>query len=223
MRTSLVCLVLGLLLAPPLASAPATEALCPVCRVMEGATELEEVKAHATYHGTDYGFCSKKCKQEFEKDPGAFLPPVIPRPAPAATVTDEKGTVVTLPGAFAGKVVLVDFWASWCQPCLTAMPELVALQAKYGERGFTVVGVSIDDAEPTRKKAAELARSKGLTYPVLYDTAPEAAFDAYRVKVIPAAYLLDAQGQIVAQWSGKVDLAAVDAAVRGQIASRTGD
>ncbi len=62
-----------------------------------------------------------------------------------------------------GLVTLVNFWATWCKPCVEEMPMLTRLQREFGHRGFTVVGIALDDAE----RAAEFAASLGVSYPIL--------------------------------------------------------
>jgi thiol-disulfide isomerase/thioredoxin len=179
-------------------AAPA-QALCHVCRVTEGATEEEPVVAVRTHDGVEYGFCSDKCAKAFDADPAAYLPPTFPRESPRFTVTDLSGRAVSN-DSLAGQVVLLDFWATWCVPCRKTMPELQALHDRYVKRGFTVLGVSIDEGGPDKVK--KLVRSKKFTYPIAMDSETSPAWDAFRVKAIPAAFLLDRQGRIVAQWTG---------------------
>lgn len=62
-----------------------------------------------------------------------------------------------------GKVILLNFWASWCAPCQYEIPELVSLQEKYGQQGLQVIGIGVDDARPLRN----VHRSLGINYPVL--------------------------------------------------------
>jgi thiol-disulfide isomerase/thioredoxin len=73
------------------------------------------------------------------------------KPAPDLTLKDLDGKTVSLE-QFRGKVVLVNFWATWCDPCRTEIPWLIELQQKYGEKGFVVLGVAMDDEG---KKAVE--------------------------------------------------------------------
>jgi thiol-disulfide isomerase/thioredoxin len=68
----------------------------------------------------------------------------IAAPAPAVGFKDIDGKDVTL-NDYAGKVVLVNFWATWCDPCREEIPELIDMQRKYGPRGFTVLGVAMDE------------------------------------------------------------------------------
>ena len=181
------------------AAAAEKTALCPVCRVTKGEAEEEAVKTVRTYAGVEYGFCSEKCAKEFMADPAAYVPPEFPRDAPDFTLTGLDGRQFSSESAKGG-VVLLDFWATWCVPCRKSMPALQALHTKYGARGLTVLGVSIDEnAEP---KVRKFVASKKLTYPIAIDSAKEPAWRAFRVKAVPAAFLLDREGRIVAQWTG---------------------
>lgn len=186
---------------------------CPVCAIMHGESEEEPVQATRSYEGKIYGFCSAKCAEEFDADPIAFLPPVLPRPAPSLALTTLGGDSLDW-DALEDKVVLVDFWATWCKPCHKAMPELQALHDEYADRGFAVVGVSIDEADDRRKVEKFLAEKK-IRYPIAIDSSEDPAWARYRVKAVPAAFLVDARGQIVAQWLGlPADAGEVEAAVK---------
>ena len=181
------------------ASAAPTKAICLVCNVTHGEAEEEPVKAVRHYEGKDYGFCSEKCAKAFMADPAAFIPPVFPREAPAFAVTDLSGQSISNK-SLKGKVVLLDFWATWCIPCRKSMPKLQAMHETYGDRGFSVVGVSIDEGGPAKVK--KLVASKKFTYPIAMDSEKSPAWDAFRVKAVPAAFLIDRKGRIVAQWTG---------------------
>ena len=211
---ALACLLL-LGVAVQAAEAPRSDAktaVCPVCKLQEGETEAEPVKATSKFKGETYGFCSKQCKTSFEQDPEAYLPPVLPRPAPAFTVKglDNKKDV-PFQSIATGKPVLLDFWATWCAPCIGAMPELEKLHRQHAAKGFSVVGISIDE-DP--RKARKFAEQKKLAYPVYLDTARNPAWAAYHVRVIPAMFLIDGEGRVVQQWVGtKTDFKEVEAAV----------
>lgn len=176
------------------------EQLCRVCAVREGATEPEHVAAWRTYEGVRYGLCSQACAEEFDLDPIAYVPPVFPREAPALDLAALAGDSLTWE-ALAGKVVLVDFWATWCPPCRKSMPELQQIHAAYGPRGFTAVGVSIDEAKDERK-VRKFVESRKITYPIAIDAGEAPAWARFRVKAVPAAFLVDGEGRIVAQWTG---------------------
>src|ERR1700733_14741701 len=66
------------------------------------------------------------------------------KPAPEVTLKDLDGKDVSI-AQYKGKIVLVNFWATWCEPCKVEIPWLIAMQQKYGAKGFTVLGVAMDD------------------------------------------------------------------------------
>ncbi len=81
---------------------------------------------------------------------------------PDYELTDTSGDSISA-SDYDGFITLVNFWATWCKPCVEEMPMLTRLQQKFGHRGFTVVGIALDDAE----RAAEFAASLGVSYPIL--------------------------------------------------------
>ncbi len=188
------------------------KAICHVCRVHEGETRQERVRATAEYQGQIYGFCSPACSERFLEDPESYLPPVLPRPAPAFTVLDLEGTEVEFE-SFRGKVVLLDFWATWCPPCVKDLPDLTRLHERYQEDGLVVLSVSIDEGDDAAAKVEAMVEERRAKHPVFLDATEASAWSSYRVKVVPTQYLIDAQGQIVGQWSGKIDLAVVEAEI----------
>ena len=177
----------------------AEKAVCLVCKVSKGEAAAEPIKAMRRYDGKQYGFCSEKCAKTFEADPAAYVPPSFPRPAPAFALKDLSGAEVSTE-TLKGKVVLLDFWATWCAPCRKSMPELQALHDKYARRGFSVVGLSIDEGGSAKVK--KYVASKKFSYPIAVDSEKSPTWDAFRVKAVPAAYLIDREGRIVAQWTG---------------------
>lgn len=212
-RRFLLALLLPALFAPSLASAaerspaPAT-AVCRVCVVHEGEGDPEPVRATSTYKGTTYGLCSAECKAKFDEDAEAYVPPVLPRPVPAFTLRGLEGSSdVPFASLASGKTVLIDFWATWCAPCVAAMPRLQKLHQKHAAKGFAVVGVSIDEQHDAARR---LARQKKLAYPVFLDATATPAWSVFHVRAIPAMFLVDAQGRIVRQWLGKADLSEVE-------------
>ena len=180
------------------------KALCSVCALKGGETELEKVKAHSEYEGKAYYFCSENCKKEFDADPVAYLPPVFPRPAPAFVIETLEGGDKSLRN-LKGKVVLVDFWATWCKPCLETMPRLQKLYSAYSGKGFDVWGLSIDEDKDRVEKIRKMVGKLDISYPIFVDEKQTPAWYQFKVKAIPAMYLLDRESRIVAQWSGKID------------------
>lgn len=113
-------------------------------------------------------------------------------PAPSWRLRDLDGNVVTS-DQFKGKVVVVDFWATWCPPCRVEIPGYVELQEKYGDDGFVIVGVSLDQQGPSVVKA--FANANGINYPlVMGDEAVVSAFGG--VEGIPTTFLIDRAGKI---------------------------
>ena len=195
------------------------KALCSVCALKGGETDLEKVKAHSEYDGKAYYFCSKNCKIEFDSDPVAYLPPIFPRPAPACVVEMLEGGDKAL-GDLQGNVVLVDFWATWCEPCLETMPRLQELYSAYSAKGFDVMGVSIDEDKDRVEKIKKMVDKLDISYPIFVDAKQTPAWYQFKVKAIPAMYLLDGESQIVAQWVGKIDYDEVEQEVLRRLEKR---
>ena len=191
------------------------KALCVVCALKEGQTEFEKVRAHSNHEGKAYYFCSDGCKEEFDLDPAGYLPPQLPRPAPAMVVETLAGEDVALEN-FKGQWVLLDFWATWCKPCVEMMPELQKLSETYADKGLVVLGVSIDEDKNRIKKIERFVDKVGVSYPIFSDAKQAPAWHMFNVKVLPSLFLIDQDGQIVAQWIGKID----HKKVQDEVASR---
>jgi thiol-disulfide isomerase/thioredoxin len=117
--------------------------------------------------------------------------------APAFALHDANGTAVAL-DQFKGRVVYVDFWASWCGPCRRSFPWMGEMQRKYGDGGLTVVAVNVDRKRDDAQKF--LMHTPG-AFTIVYDPAGSVA-SAYDVKGMPTSYLVDRAGRIVAVDSG---------------------
>ena len=112
-------------------------------------------------------------------------------PAPDFTLRAAEGPNVRL-GEQRGRVVLVNFWATWCGPCRQEMPHLNRLYEKYRSSGFTLLGVNIDE-DP--RAAIELARKLGVTFPVLLDTDKKVS-RLYDMSAMPATIVIDRDGRV---------------------------
>jgi peroxiredoxin len=117
--------------------------------------------------------------------------------APDFAMNQVDGTELKL-SDLRGKVVLVDFWASWCRPCRLANPEVVALYAKYKDQGFEILGISLDRNTAAWEKAIE---KDNLTWYHVSDLKgwQNAAAQLYGVRSIPQTLLIDAEGKIIAR------------------------
>lgn len=123
--------------------------------------------------------------------------------APDFTVTDSAGNAVSL-ADLAGKPVVLNFWASWCGPCKSEMPEFDAAYKEYGEEIHFVMVNLTDGSRETIDSAAEYIEEQGYSFPVYFDTESSAAI-AYGVLSIPVTYFIDAEGYGVAQARGALD------------------
>lgn len=195
-----LALVALIFIALPLAAED--RAVCAVCGPREGSG-FEPVKATATYKGKQYFFCSTKCKVDFLKDPEAFLVTDQGKPAPEFRLKTFDGRTVAL-ADYRGKVVLLDFWATYCLPCVQALPELQALHAKNAARGFAVIGVTVDDRAALVRKATSRAK---VAYPILQAT-PE-VWNAWKVNALPSLILVGRDGNIIKRYGGEADKTAM--------------
>lgn len=122
--------------------------------------------------------------------------------APDFTVADLSGAPLQL-SSHRGKVVLLDFWATWCLPCREEIPHFVALQNKYRDAGLVIIGISVDDvAAPVH----EFYRTYKMNYPVAIGDA--ALAERYGgILGLPVAFLIDRQGRIQKKHEGLTDAA----------------
>jgi len=96
---------------------------------------------------------------------------------------------------YKGKLILLNFWASWCPPCRKEIPDFIKVQSKYQNKGFTILGASIEDKEPTEAYAKKV----GINFPILYgeEKSTEIA-KKYGMIGIPYSILIDQNQKIIA-------------------------
>lgn len=116
---------------------------------------------------------------------------LVGAPAPAWTRVSPLAGAPSSIAQLKGKVVVVDFWASWCGPCRLIAPKLGALKDRFGVQGLAVVGLTTDDAE----RAAVFAERHRMRYPVVIDEAGETS-RAYGVTALPTMVLVDKKGVV---------------------------
>jgi cytochrome c biogenesis protein CcmG/thiol:disulfide interchange protein DsbE len=114
----------------------------------------------------------------------------VGQPAPAFEAPGNSGSVRL--ADMKGKVVYVDFWASWCAPCKQSFPFMNDMQAKYGPRGFQIVGVTVDRK---REDAEKFLASTPAKFTVAYDTSGKVA-GTYKPKGMPTSFLIGADGVV---------------------------
>ncbi len=133
------------------------------------------------------------------------------RPAPDFTLTATDQTTLRL-SDLRGKVVLLNFWATWCPPCEAELPDLNALHREYAEaQGFTVVGIDLEEAPAD---VSAFAEARGLTYPLLLDTDGAVTNDRFGVRSLPTSMIIDRDGVIRDTWVGQITRAAMLARLR---------
>ena len=135
--------------------------------------------------------------------------------APNFALADLDGKKLSL-ADYKGKVVLVDFWATWCSPCREEIPRFVEFQKQYGDQGFQIVGISMDDSV---KPVRDFSKEFKLNYPVVMgDTATSDAYGG--VLGLPINILVGRDGRIYAKYTGMTDLKALESEIKAQLAAK---
>ena len=136
--------------------------------------------------------------------------------APEWQLKDLDGKPVKL-SDFKAKVVVLNFWATWCPPCRKEIPALIALHAGYKDQGVVVIGVSMDQGGPSVVKS--FARRTKINYPVVMgDEATAAAYGS--VQVIPTTFFIDREGNIAGQHEGDLDQKGFESAIKPLLEGR---
>ena len=108
---------------------------------------------------------------------------------------------------FRGRVLILDFWATWCGPCRVEIPHFVELQKHYGDKGLTVIGITLDEQGPEVVK--KFVKQLGVNYPIVIGN--EKVAEAYGgIDGIPTTFVIDRQGRIVSLHIGYDDKAAFE-------------
>jgi peroxiredoxin/YHS domain-containing protein len=188
----------------------ASDEACVVCSVEQDRYHLESCQFSTDWEGQTYHFCEQACLEKFEQNPQQWA-------AKFGSLSRTTRTAQTLPefrfpleplGSLssedlAGKVVLLNLWATWCGPCTEEMPDLVRLQEQYGDKGLAVIALSFDK---TREAHRQGISDLKLNFPSIYaDQKAVADFLAQlgSVSAIPVTFVVDGNGKIVHRLEGK--------------------
>jgi thiol-disulfide isomerase/thioredoxin len=139
--------------------------------------------------GLSFALLALSCRQQVSVPMGGEVKPV---PAPDFTLPDLEGRAVSLKD-HAGKVVLIDFWATWCAPCRKELPMFQALQNQFRDRGFEVIGISLD--EESEKVVPPFIKTVGINYTNLLGDDDIAELYG-PIAGIPTFVLVDRDGKI---------------------------
>jgi peroxiredoxin len=128
------------------------------------------------------------------------MPAIAVNAAPDFTIADLDGHKVKL-SSYKGKVVVLNFWGTWCEPCKAEMPSLNKLYLEHRDKGLVVLAVSID---PSEQAVKTFITQKGYSIPVLLDKDKEVFFDTYGLFGLPVSIIIDRNGTIVQKIIGEV-------------------
>jgi cytochrome c biogenesis protein CcmG/thiol:disulfide interchange protein DsbE len=137
------------------------------------------------------------------------------RPAPEFTLKDSTGKTVDIK-KYRGKIVVLDFWATWCHGCKEEIPWFSEFERKYAGKGLRVIGVSLD--EDGWKTVKPFLAGAGIPYRIVLGN--ESTSQKYGIESMPDTFLIDRRGRIAAAYSGLVDRGNIEANIQALLAQR---
>jgi peroxiredoxin len=158
----------------------------PACRPFQ-ADGHRWIMTNLTANGSfQFAPCSEPPKSEAVRTRSAG------KPAPGFTAQRTDGQTVHFPGDYKGKVVLLDFWATWCGPCVAEIPHIVKVYDEFQSQGLAVLGISLDRPGAAEKLAA-FTQDKHMRWPQVYDGQhkPAPVAELYGIDAIPHLLLVD--------------------------------
>jgi len=138
-----------------------------------------------------------------------------PKTAHDFALNDSEGVRIKL-SDYKGRVVLLNFWATWCKGCVLEIPWFIEFQERYKEKGLTIIGVSIDDSWKPVKAFVE---EKKVNYPIVLDT--EGLRKIYELNSMPMTLLIDRSGEIAVSYIGVVDKDACESKLRALLGEKS--
>lgn len=143
---------------------------------------------------------------------GLLLCVAVASQAADFTVQDMQGKTHSL-SSYRGKWVLVNFWATWCPPCLSELPELSSLHSAHRDKDLVVIGIAMDSG--SRKEVAAFAHEHAISYPVVMGDRKTIA-QLGEVDALPTSYLYDPTGELVSYQTGAITRKDVEDYIRGK-------
>jgi peroxiredoxin len=140
----------------------------------------------------------------------------LTRPAPEVKFSALSGETFST-SALRGKVVVVNFWATYCGPCIKEMPKVVDAHRKFSARGYETIAVAVRRDDP--EHVAQFAAKHALPFKVATDTSGELGREFGNVRITPTIFLIDKNGKVLRRYVGKLDWAEFDRLVERELGS----
>ncbi len=125
--------------------------------------------------------------------------PVVGNKAPEFSIRDINGRKIDI-NSLKGKVVLLEFWATWCPPCRRSIPEMETLYRQFVDKDFVLIGISLDEGSNAVEAVKNFVNEFNMTYPIAVDTGEVSK--KYQVTSIPTIFLIDKSQKIVKRYMG---------------------
>ncbi len=139
------------------------------------------------------------------QDEYSSVPMEVDFPAPELTLTNLEGEDESLED-YRDKVVMVNFWATWCPPCKAELPVLQAYYEDHAEEGFIIIGI---DASETQERVASFIETTDITYPIWIDLKGEGS-RAFNANSYPSSFVINRDGTIILAWTGQISRAMLE-------------
>ena len=161
-----------------------------------------------------FGLSITGCKKNVKVEPENKTNPAVENSessglAPNFDLTSTDGKNIKL-SDFKGKVVIVDFWATWCPPCRKGIPDLIELQKEF-KNNLVVIGISLD--QDTKSDVVPFIKKYGINYPIVYGT-NQVIMDYGSINAIPTSFVINKEGKIVDKHIGLVPKSVLESKIK---------